>query len=405
MQYPPLVICRRICGENLHLRGFLPIITARVAAIMAYIHEIPGWPKLKWDNEALSAPLIALRHKQGRLLGRMEALGTRLRTETHLSSLTEEVVATSAIEGEILDPDEVRSSVARRLRLDAAGLPRPSREVEGVVELMLDATRNCDQPLTADRLFGWHTALFPVDRTSTRDLTVGAWRTGRKGAMRVISGSIGREKEHFRAPDATLLEEEMNGFLVWFASPPPLDPVLKAGVAHLWFVTIHPFEDGNGRIARAIADMVLAQADGHRERAYTMSKAIETHRKEYYRQLESAQRGTLDITGWLLWFLDCLDKAIVAAEDSLQAVLHKASFWQALSLTPLNERQRTILNRMLDNFEGHLTTSKYATLAKCSTDTALRDIKDLLSRGILLKNSPGGRSTSYRLSNPHSPTP
>lgn len=367
---------------------------------MAYIHEQPGWPEFTWDGEGLAAPLAAVRHKQGKHLGKMEALGFDLRTEASVSVLTDEVVKSSAIEGEHLNPDEVRSSIARKLGLDVAGLPEPGREVEGVVEMMLDATRNFDQPLTAKRLFGWHAALFPTGRSGMHPITVGAWRTDERGPMQVVSGPIGREKVHFQAPDAPRLEEEMMRFLKWFESPPSIDPVLKAGVAHFWFVTIHPFDDGNGRIGRAVADMVLSQADGTKDRFYSMSSGIEAQRKEYYLQLEAAQKGTLDITAWLAWFIDCLDRTIQHAETSLGSVLHKAKLWQRINPNPVNERQRRVINRMLDNFKGHLTTSKYAKLAKCSNDTALRDIRELLDRGIIVKNPAGGRSTSYRLAEP-----
>jgi Fic family protein len=367
---------------------------------MAYIYERPGWPEFTWDSEALAGPLAAVRHKQGKHLGKMEALGFDLRTEASLSAMTEEVVKSSAIEGERLNADEVRSSIARRLGLDVAGLPEPGRDVEGVVEMMLDATRNFDRPLTADRLFGWHAALFPTGRSGMRPITVGAWRTDEKGPMQVVSGPIGKERVHFQAPAATQLAAEMARFLEWFESPPPIDPVLKAGVAHFWFVTIHPFDDGNGRVARAIADMVLSQADGTKDRFYSMSSGIEARRKEYYDQLETAQKGSLDITAWLAWFLACLDRTIQDADKTLGSVLHKAKLWQRINTNPVNERQRRVINRMLDNFEGALTTSKYAKLAKCSNDTALRDMRELLERGIIVKNPGGGRSTSYRLANP-----
>ena len=367
---------------------------------MTYIHELPGWPELTWDTEALAGTLAAVRYKQGKHLGRMEALGFDLRSEASLSALTDEVVRSSAIEGEHLNPEEVRSSIARKLGLDVAGLPEPGRIVEGVVAMMLDATRDFDQPLTAERIFGWHAALFPTGRSGMSRITVGAWRTGEAGPMQVVSGPMGKERVHFQAPDAERVSDEMNQFLEWFESPPALDPVLKAGVAHFWFVTIHPFDDGNGRIARAIADMALSQADGTTDRFYSMSSAIEAQRKEYYQQLETAQRGSLDITAWLAWFLSCLDRAIEEAATSLGSVLYKAKLWQRINPQPVNHRQRKVINRMLDDFQGHLTTSKYAKLAKCSSDTALRDIRELLERGIIVKNPGGGRSTSYRLADP-----
>lgn len=367
---------------------------------MAYIHEKTGWPEFAWDGEALAGPLAAVRHKQGRLLGKMEALGFDLRTEASLAVLTSDVVKSSAIEGEKLNPDEVRSSIARRLGLDVAGLPKAGRDVEGVVEMMLDGTRNFEKPLTKKRLFDWHASLFPTGRSGMNRITVGAWRKKEAGAMQVVSGPMGREKVHFEAPEADRLEAEMSRFIKWFNGPAAVDPVLKAGIAHFWFVTIHPFEDGNGRIARAIADMALARADGTRDRFYSMSSQIETERKEYYLRLEAAQRGDVDITDWLEWFLGCLDRAIDGAEGTLGAVLNKARMWERINRRPVNERQRLVINRMLNGFKGFLSTSKYAKLAKCSTDTALRDIRELLERGILVQNPGGGRSTSYRLGGP-----
>jgi len=367
---------------------------------MAFIHERPGWPEFSWDSEVLAGVLAAVRHKQGRLLGKMETLGFDLRTEASVTALTDEVVKSSAIEGEHLDPGEVRSSIARELGLDVAGLPRPGREVDGVVEMMLDATRNFDAPLTAERLSGWHAALFPIGQSGMRRITVGAWRTREADPMQVISGPVGRETVHLEAPEAQRLQAEMEAFRGWFNAPSEIDPVLEAAVAHLWFVTIHPFEDGNGRIARAIADMALSRADGTQDRFYSMSSRIEAERREYYRQLEAAQRGDLEITEWLAWFLGCLDRTLDAADETLSSVLHKAGLWQRINPNPVNERQRGVINQMLDDFKGHLTTSKYARLAKCSSDTALRDIRELLERGILVKNPGGGRSTSYRLAEP-----
>ncbi len=367
---------------------------------MTFIHELTSWPDFTWDNAALAGALAAVRYKQGRHLGKMETLGFGLRAEASLTALTNGIVHSSAIEGEHLDPAEVRSSIARKLGLDVAGLPRPGREVEGIVEMMLDATRNFEAPITAERLSGWHAALFPTGRSGMSRITVGAWRTAESGPMRVVSGPMGREKVHYEAPTAERLEGEMESFLRWFNAPSEIDPVIKAAIAHFWFVTIHPFEDGNGRIARAIADMALSQADKTKERFYSMSSGIEAERKEYYIQLESAQRGNLDITEWLVWFLACLDRSIDDANEKLSSVLHKARLWQQINLNPVNDRQRKVINRMLDDFKGHLTTSKYAKLAKCSNDTALRDIRELLERRIVAKNSGGGRSTSYRLSEP-----
>ena len=330
----------------------------------------------------------------------MGTLGFELRAEASLVVLTSDVVKSSAIEGEVLPSAEVRSSIARRLGMDIGGLAQPGREVEGVVEMMLDATQRYDEPLTSERLFGWHAALFPTGRKGTRRLTVGAWRTRAAGAMQVVSGPIGRERVHFEAPSADRLEQEMSQFIDWFNVPTSLDPVLKAALAHFWFVTIHPFEDGNGRIARAIADLSLARADGTRERCYSMSSQIESERREYYRQLERAQRGAVDVTDWLVWFLGCLDRSVRGAADVLSSVLFKAELWRRINRDPVNDRQRLIINKLLDGFQGFLTTSKYATLAKCSPDTALRDIRELLAWGVLATNAGGGRSTSYRLADP-----
>jgi len=364
---------------------------------MTCIQELAGWPQLTWDAGKLSALLADVRHRQGRLLGRMEGLGFRLRSEASLSTLTADVVKSSAIEGERLDAEEVRSSIARRLGLEQAGAAMAGREVEGIVEMMLDATQNHAQPLTAERLFGWHAALFPTGRSGMHKITVGRWRPAEAGAMQVVSGPIGHETVHFEAPAADRLTQEMDRFLEWFEADNGLDPVVKAGVAHFWFVTIHPFEDGNGRIGRAIADLGLARADGTAERFYSMSSQIEAERKEYYLQLERGQRNGLDVTLWLEWFLGCLSRAINKAEETLAGVLQKARLWEKLNQQPVNERQRKVINRLLDGFEGKLTSSKYAKLVKCSEDTALRDIRALLERGVLIKNEAGGRSTSYTL--------
>jgi Fic family protein len=331
------------------------------------------------------------------LLGRMSALGLELRSQAALTVLTSDVVQSSAIEGEMLPPQEVRSSIARRLGLDAAGLPPATREVDGVVEMMLDATQRYAEPLTRDRLFAWHAALFPTGRSGLTRITVGAWRTPEAGPMRVVSGPVGREKVHFEAPEAARIESEMAALLSWLNCDASIDPVLRAAIAHLWFVTIHPFEDGNGRIARAITDMALARADGSRERFFSMSTRMQIERKAYYEQLESAQRGGLDITKWLVWFLGCLDRAVGDATITLSAVMQKAQLWQRINACPTNPRQRDVLRRMMDDFEGFLTNSKYAKLAKCSGDSALRDINELLGWRLLLRNAGGGRSTSYRL--------
>jgi Fic family protein len=332
------------------------------------------------------------------LLGRMAGLGFQLRQEATLATLTADVVKSSAIEGELLNRLEVRSSIARRLGMDIGGLIPSGRHVEGIVEIMLDATQNFAAPLTKERLFGWHAALFPLGYSVMHLITVGDWRTSESGPMQVISGPVGREKIHFEAPDAKRIEHEMAVFLAWFEHQQDIDPVIRAGIAHFWFVTIHPFEDGNGRIARAIGDAALARADNTPDRFYSLSSQIEIERTAYYEQLENQQRSTPDITGWLVWFLDCLGRAIYNAEQTLRHVLFKAELWNKMSQNPINERQRIILNRMLeDDFVGYMNTAKYAKLAKCSNDTALRDIQELKACGIFIQNAGGGRSTSYRL--------
>ncbi|MFG1394823.1 Fic family protein [Xanthobacter agilis] len=365
--------------------------------MLTYVHELPNWPRFHWDHAVLVAPLAAVRHHQGRLVGRMEGLGFELRGEAVLQSLTEEVLKSSDIEGERLDRAQVLSSIARRLGMDIGALAPVDRHVEGVVEMMLDATQNYRVPLTEERLFGWHAALFPTGRSGMAKITVGAWRTGQSGPMQVVSGPIGREHVHFEAPGAERLPAEMQAFLAWFNAPSSTDPVLFAAVAHLWFVTIHPFADGNGRIARAIADMVLARSEGSPQRFYSMSAQIRIERKSYYETLEQTQKGDLDITAWLAWFLKCLDRAFHRAEAVLATVLRKARFWEAHAGSALNPRQRLVVNRLLNGFEGKLTSSKYATLAKCSQDTAARDIEDLCGKGILARDPAGGRSTSYSL--------
>lgn len=367
-------------------------------SLIRYIHEQPDWPRFQW-NEANLLPLLAdIRHRQGRLVGRMQCLGFPLRAEASLANLTADVIKSSAIEGEFLDPRQVRSSVARRLGMDFAGAVPTGRGVDAVVEMLLDATRKYREPLTEERLFGWHAALFPTGRSGLRPITVGAWRPAAADPMQVVSGPPGRERIHFEAPEAGRLEREVTAFLSWFESANGLDPVLKAGVAHFWFVTLHPFEDGNGRISRAIGDLALARAEGTADRFYSLSTQIEAEKKQYYLKLEQSQRGELDITAWLEWFLSCLGRAIDGAETALAGVLRKARTWERINREmSVNERQRLVINRLLDGFEGKLTTSKYALLAKCSADTALRDIKLLLDRSILIQEAGGGRNTGYRL--------
>ncbi|HLG95508.1 MAG TPA: Fic family protein [Bryobacteraceae bacterium] len=363
-----------------------------------YIHDLSAWPDFYWNRERLAELLAAVRHKQGRLIGHMEALGFRFRQEAVLETLTADVLKSSEIEGETLDAGQVRSSIARRLGIDIGALRRSDRNVEGIVEMMLDATRHYDQPLTTERLYAWHASLFPTGRSGMTKIRVGDWRDDRGGPMRVVSGPIGRERVHFQAPSAKRLNREMRTFLRWFNKPADMDDVLKACLAHLWFVTIHPFDDGNGRIARAIADMVLARSENSSQRFYSMSSQIREERTAYYDILERTQRGTTDITPWMEWFLGCLGRAIDGAQSALAGVLAKARFWERFQDVQLNDRQRLVINRLLDGFEGKLSTSKYAKLAKCSQDTALRDILSLAQHGILVRGPEGGRSTSYALS-------
>ena len=363
-----------------------------------YIHNRQDWPSFRWSRDRLAEQLAAVRHRQGRLIGRMESLGFAFRAEAVLQTITDDVLKSSEIEGEILDKAQVRSSIARRLGMDIGGLTPADRDVEGVVEMMLDATQKFDVPLTTDRLFDWHAALFPTGRQGMRRITVGAWRDDKTGPMQVVSGPLGRERVHYQAPESARLEHEMGSFLAWFDAGDPIEPVIKAGLAHLWFVTIHPFDDGNGRIARAIADMALARSEQSAQRFYSMSAQIRRERKAYYDALEATQKGDLDVTPWLEWFLGCLGRAFDDAEKTLAAVFRKARFWEAHTDTPINTRQRDIVNRLLNGFNGKLTSSKWAVLTKCSQDTALRDIDDLIRRGILIKDPAGGRSTFYSLS-------
>jgi Fic family protein len=362
-----------------------------------YLWERPEWPRLTWDGQSLSPLLARASREQGRLLGKMDALGFDLRSEAHLRTLTEDVVKSSEIEGEKLDSDQVRSSIARRLGLDVGGLVPADRNVEGIVELMLDATGNYTKPLTEEQLFGWHAALFPTGRSLMSKIIVGNWRDDNAGPMQVVSGPVDKQKVHYEAPPAARVPGEMKKFLNWFENPGDTDPLLVAGLAHLWFVTIHPFDDGNGRIARAIADMALARTERTGQRFYSMSAQIRRERNDYYLTLERSQKGEPDVTRWQDWFLSCLLRAIEGAQETLGGVLNKARFWERFAKEPLNERQIKVLNRLLDGFEGKLTTSKWAKLARCSQDTAYRDILDLVERGALKKDPGGGRSTSYSL--------
>ena len=363
-----------------------------------YIHQLKKWPQFTWDDNKIAPLLISARHKQGRVLGKMENLGFNLREEATLQSLTQDVVKSSEIEGEVLDADQVRSSIAKRLGIEIGGLTLSDRHVDGVVDMMLDATQHYEKPLNEERLFSWHSALFPTGRTGMQKIVVGNWRDNRKeDPMQVVSGPMGLEKIHYQAPDSDLLAAEMARFIDWFNSPGDTDPVLKAGISHLWFVTIHPFDDGNGRIARAIADMQLARADKTSQRFYSMSAQIRLERNRYYDILEETQKGTLDITGWLNWFLACYERALTHTDQTLGKVIRKAKFWENPQLLSINERQHILLNKLLDGFEGKLTSSKWAKIAKCSQDTAARDIQNLMERGIMIKEEGGGRSTSYAL--------
>lgn len=364
---------------------------------MAYIWQHDTWPRFHWDAKALSPLLAQVSRAQGRLLGKMEGLAFDLRGDAQLRTLTEDVIKSSEIEGERLERDQVRSSIARRLGMDIDALVATDREVEGVVEMTLDATGNYREPLTEERLFAWHAALFPTGRSGMKEIRVGRWRDDAKGPMQVVSGPMGKETVHYEAPPADRIPREMQRFLQAFEHPGDDDPLMIAGLAHLWFVTIHPFDDGNGRIARAIADMALARAENTGQRYYSMSAQIRQERSDYYLMLERTQAGQLDITRWQRWFLECLQRAIDSAQGTLRSVLDKARFWERFAREPLNERQIKVLNRLLDGFEGKLTSSKWARIAKCSQDTAYRDITDLIERGALKKDPGGGRSTSYSL--------
>ncbi|OBQ55961.1 Fic family protein [Tamlana sp. s12] len=362
----------------------------------AFIHQKDNWPEFTWNTNEFLDLLSEARNLQGRLIGKMETLGFDLRNEALLDTLTLDVLKSSEIEGEFLNPDQVRSSIARRLGIEIAGAVDSDRNVEGVVEMMLDATQNCFSPLTIERLFDWHAALFPTGRSGMYKITVADWRKDTTGPMQVVSGAIGKEKIHFQAPDSDLVEKEMTRFLKWFNNS-NMDLVIKAAIAHLWFVTIHPFEDGNGRITRALTDMLLAQADKSNQRFYSMSAQIRLERKQYYEILEKTQKGNLDITDWMVWFLTCLINALKSTDSILIKTLFKADFWQKHVYTTINDRQKKLLNKLMDGFEGKLTSSKWAKIAKCSKDSAVRDINDLIEKGILKKEVAGGRSTNYEL--------
>jgi Fic family protein len=379
------------CGHNVRMeRG-------EYRRAVRYIWQAPEWPALRYDLPALAGILSEVSHAQGLLLGRMADVGLALRDRASLSTLTDDVLKTSAIEGEQLDEDSVRSSVARRLGVDIGALAPTDRHVDGVVDMVLDATANCQLPLNAERLFGWHAGLFPTGFGALTRIRVGCWRNDAVGPMQVVSGPVQRQRVHFEAPPAQRLDGEMERFLAWANAPTGEPSTIKAGLAHLWFVTLHPFDDGNGRVARAVGDLFLARGDGSPQRFYSLSAQIQRERKAYYEVLERTQRGDLDVTEWLVWFITALKRAVDSAHLTLDSVLQKTNFWQRWAQMPMNERQVAMLNRVLDGFQGRLTSSQWAKLVKCSPDTALRDIQQLVSLGVLRKTESGGRSTAYEL--------
>lgn len=362
-----------------------------------YIYNNPNWPNFEWNSEKLLPLLSLVRNKQGLLIGKMSVLGFDLRNEANLQILTQEIVKSTEIEGEVLDKEQVRSSVARRLGLEISGLVNSERNVDGIVDLMLDAITNYDKELSKERLFSWHASLFPEGRSGMYNIKAGSWRDDSTGPMQVVSGALGKEKVHYQAPPAETLEKEMQQFIRWFNLNQKEDFVLKAAVAHLWFVTVHPFEDGNGRISRALSDMLLARSDEQTNRFYSMSTQIRKERNSYYEILEKTQKGAMDITNWLEWFLNCLLHSIENSEKLLEKIIFKHSFWIKHTGLTINDRQRKVLNLLMDDFEGALSTTKWAKIRKCSQDTALRDIQDLMEKGILMKSPQGGRSTNYEL--------
>jgi Fic family protein len=365
--------------------------------MIAWIYHNNDWPEFNWDSKRIITSLAIVRHLQGKLIGRMENLGFKLRDEAVLETLTMEVIKSTEIEGQILAPDQVRSSIARKLGMDISGLVPSDRNVDGIVEMMFDATKNFRKSMTANRLFGWHSSLFPAGRNGMYKIITGRWRDDSTGPMQVVSGAISKEKVHYQAPPASDIKKEMKLFLTWFNKESDEDLIIKSALTHLWFLTIHPFEDGNGRIARALSEMILTRSDATSQRFYSMSAQIRSERKEYYFILEKTQKGTLDITEWLIWYLKCLESALYSSDIILSKVLYKHKYLTKLASLALNSRQILLLNKLLDNFTGSLTTSKWAKIAKCSQDTALRDIQDLLDKNILQKNPSGGRSTNYKL--------
>jgi len=364
---------------------------------MKYIHQHKEWPNFTWDNNQILRLLGEVRNMQGRLIGQMETFGFDLRNQAVLDTITLDVIKSTEIEGEIMSTEQVRSSIARRLGIEIPGAVDSDRNVEGMVDMMMDATQNCIQPLSYERLFNWHAALFPTGRSGMYKISVSNWRNDSTGPMQVVSGPMGYERVHFQASDSDLIDREMDAFVYWVNTEDKTDLVIKSAIAHLWFVTIHPFDDGNGRIARALTDLLLARSDGSPQRFYSMSAQIRVERKGYYDILEKTQKGELDITEWLIWFLNCLKNALQSTDVVLKTVLAKTEFWKKNGATVFNVRQKNLVNKLLDGFNGKLTTSKWSKIAKCSPDTALRDIQDLVNKNILSKEGAGGRSTSYIL--------
>ncbi len=365
-----------------------------------YLHHRKDWPNFKWDNETILPYVSKVRDLQGRLIGRMESIGFKLREEAVLETLTEDILKTSEIEGELLNPEEVRSSVAQRLGMKISGLSGASRDVDGVVDMMLDATQKYKDPITKDRMCAWHAALFPTGRSGMHKITVGEWRSDEKGPMQVVSGAMGKEKVHYTAPEATRLEEEMNQFIAWFNADKNMEAVIKSAIAHLWFVSIHPFDDGNGRIARAIADNQLARADRTSQRFYSMSAQVMKSKKGYYNILESTQKGSMDVSQWLVWYFERLTEALLATDETLSKILVKAKFWEMHKNTQFNKRQIKMINSLQGDFLGKLHSSKWAKMTKVHRDTARRDIQDLIDKGVLADSGEGGRSTNYILNLP-----
>jgi Fic family protein len=362
-----------------------------------YLYNNQNWPIFEWNSGKLLPLLSYVRNRQGKLIGKMGALGFELRNEANLEILTQEIIKSTEIEGEILDREQVRSSIARRLGLELSGLVYSERNVDGIVDLMIDATKNFDKELNKERLLSWHAALFPTGQSGMYKIITGQWRDDSTGPMQVVSGALGKEKVHYQAPPAAQIENEMRIFLDWFNLEQNTDLVMKAAIAHLWFVTIHPFEDGNGRISRALSELFLARSDEQSYRFYSMSAQIRKERNSYYDILEKTQKSGLDITNWLEWFLNCLLHAIENSEKLLEKIIYKHYFWLKNSNININDRQRKILNMLMDDFEGVLNTTKWAKIGKCSQDTALRDIQDLIEKGILIKSEQGGRSTNYEM--------